>query len=258
MSSWREVHSLDNPLVRDIRALQRRPTAYRALGRIWIEGDHVVAAWRSRFTATTIVVVSEDRVRDEATQEVLRAAAQVVVVPSAVFARLSDLPSPAGIGLLMEVPCDGAIDPKQPSVILDRLQDTGNVGSILRSAAAFGYSQIVALRGTAALWSPKCLRSAAGAHASLKLMEEQDLDVLRALQWPLLVTSSHAAVGLHEGKYTQPVNWVFSHEGQGVSEALMQLSCAQVRIEHTAGQESLNVAAAAAICLYATRRAGQQ
>lgn len=253
MSSYREVRSLDNPLVREIRALQRHPTAYRTVGRIWLEGEHVVQAWRDRFSDTTIAVVIEERAQDTQLREFLGSVGQVVVVPRALFFRFSDMQSPSGLGLLLEVPLGRKIDFDRPSVILDRLQDTGNVGSIIRSAAAFGYTQLIALRDTAALWSPKCLRAAAGAHANLNLIEEQDPEDLRNLRWPLLSTSSHAGASLDTWERGKPANWVFSHEGQGVSEVLRDLSHHQIRIEHTAGQESLNVAAAAAICLYASR-----
>jgi hypothetical protein len=78
-----------------------------------------------------------------------------------------------------------------PTVVLDRVQDAGNVGSILRSAGAFGFRQVVALKGTAALWSPKVLRAGMGAHFGLHLIEGADAGALDALNVPLAVTSSH-------------------------------------------------------------------
>jgi TrmH family RNA methyltransferase len=135
-------------------------------------------------------------------------------------------------------------------VILDRLQDAGNVGSILRSAAAFGVTQVLALRGTAALWSPKVLRAAMGAHFALQLheaMAEQDLWPLRL---PWVATSSHATAVLHEAKLPRPCAWVFGHEGQGVSAELAARCTLTLRIAQPGGEESLNVAAAAAICLH--------
>ena len=253
MMAPREVRSLDNPLVRDIRALQRHPTGYRSLGRVWLEGDHVLEAWCSRWSGMATAVVSDRHVDSLQNQKILGSVTDVVVVPQDLFSKLSDLPSPSGIGVLMALAPTRGIDPEQPSVVIDRLQDTGNVGSIIRSAAAFGYTQVIALRGSAALWSPKCLRSAAGAHASVRLVEEQDVSDLEVLRWPLCVTSSHGGHGLHDSDLTLPVNWVFSHEGQGVSPPLQRLSQRQICIEHTGGQESLNVAAAAAICLYVAR-----
>jgi hypothetical protein len=84
--------------------------------------------------------------------------------------------------------------------VLDRLQDAGNVGSILRSAAAFGFTQVVALKGTAALWAPKVLRAGMGAHFGLQLIEGVDAEVLDALRVPLVATSSHRGDWLHKAE----------------------------------------------------------
>jgi TrmH family RNA methyltransferase len=140
------------------------------------------------------------------------------------------------------------------------LQDAGNVGAILRCASAFGYRQVLAIKGTAALWSPKVLRSGMGAHFGLHLVEalsESDVAILRL---PLLTTSSHEGPFLHAllqaGDLPQKCAWVFGHEGQGVSASLMAMARHQVRIAQPGGEESLNVATAAAICLHASATAG--
>jgi TrmH family RNA methyltransferase len=137
-------------------------------------------------------------------------------------------------------------------VVLDRVQDAGNVGAILRSAAAFGFTQIAALTGTALLWSPKVLRAGMGAHFGLRLVEGLSADALQALQVPLLVTSSHAGQWLHQARLPWPCAWVLGHEGQGVSPAIAGRAAGQLRIAQPGGEESLNVAAAAAICLHAS------
>jgi RNA methyltransferase, TrmH family len=140
--------------------------------------------------------------------------------------------------------------------VLDRLQDAGNVGSVLRSAAAFGFGQVIALKGTAALWAPKVLRAGMGAHFGLRLVEGADLQALDALKVPLLATSSHGGQWLHEaqagGSLPYPCAWLMGHEGQGVSAELQQRATQLIRIVQPGGEESLNVAAAAAICLHAS------
>jgi TrmH family RNA methyltransferase len=138
------------------------------------------------------------------------------------------------------------------SVVLDRLQDAGNVGSILRSAAAMGFGQVLAIKGTAALWSPKVLRSGMGAHFSLNLVEGLSHNEIAAIGLPLLVTSSHEGDFLHRAELPWPCAWVLGHEGQGVAAALAKLAARSVRIAQPGGEESLNVAAAAAICLHAS------
>ena len=130
----------------------------------------------------------------------------------------------------------------------------GNVGSMLRSAAAFGVRQVLALKGTAALWSPKVLRAGMGAHFGLRLVENLEEAALADLAMPLLATSSHAAQAIHDTRLPWPCAWVLGHEGQGISRAL-QARCAQtLRIPQPGGEESLNVATAAAVCLYESVR----
>ena len=151
---------------------------------------------------------------------------------------------------------EGAVRPGHfggvATVVLDRVQDAGNVGSILRSASAFGFRQVAALKGSAALWAPKVLRAGMGAHFALDLVEGLALDDLHALDVPLLVTSSHAGDFLHRAALPWPCAWVLGHEGQGVSPALEAQAALRIRIAQPGGEESLNVAAAAAICLHAS------
>jgi len=128
------------------------------------------------------------------------------------------------------------------------------VGSILRSAAAFGVAQVLALKGTAALWSPKVLRAAMGAHFGLGLVEGLVLNDLDALQIALVGTSSHAKDLVHDVSLPHPCAWVLGHEGQGIDAQLLQRCSMLVRIPQPGGEESLNVVAAAAICLYESSR----
>ena len=143
-----------------------------------------------------------------------------------------------------------------PSVFLDRIQDAGNVGSILRSASAFGFTQVLARKGTAALWSPKVLRSGMGAHFGLHLVESVEPEHLKDLQIAWLSTSSHQGPFLHTLGATNPIpspcGWIFGHEGQGVSAEVAQLAHMTVRIAQPGGEESLNVASAAAVCMHAS------
>ena len=152
---------------------------------------------------------------------------------------------------MLDLPAAAPVQPRVASVILDRVQDAGNVGSILRSAGAFGFKQIIALKGTAALWSPKVLRAGMGAHFGLTLIEGVELDALDALQVPIVVTSSHQGELIQNLQAPHPCAWAMGHEGQGVCTELMQRASYFARIGQPGGEESLNVAAAA-ICLHAS------
>ena len=245
------VTSRDNPLLKDLRKLAQDGGAYRKLGRVWLEGDHLCRAARERGVRPAVAVFSETfwaRSRFDWAD----ASDRLVVVADDLLAGVSGLESPAPMGFVMDLPTRPALRADVATVVLDRLQDAGNVGSILRSAGAFGFGQVVALKGTAALWSPKVLRAGMGAHFGLRLIEALSPDELDALSVPLVVTSSHGGDFLHRAALPWPCAWVLGHEGQGVSPALEARAALRIRIAQPGGEESLNVAAAAAICLHAS------
>ncbi len=246
------LRSRDNPWLKDLRRLAQDPGAYRKLGRIWLEGDHLCRAARERGVRPAAVLLAESFWAGPNGPQWVDAAARTLVVADALWAGLSTLESPAPLGFVVDLPEAPALLPDAPTVVLDRLQDAGNVGSILRSAAAFGFVQVVALKGTAALWSPKVLRAGMGAHFGLRLIEGVDAGALDALALPLLATSSHEGEWLHEARLPHPCAWLLGHEGQGVSPALAARATGHIRIAQPGGEESLNVAAAAAICLHAS------
>ncbi len=178
--------------------------------------------------------------------------AQCLVLADKLYDAVSTVEN--GVGLFFLVATPEPVPPKvlkESAVLLDGLQDPGNLGSILRSAAAAGVKQVFCAPGTAAAWSPKVLRAGMGAHFVLDIFENVDLVSLCAgSRIPLLATSSHAAQTLYECDLSGPVAWLLGHEGQGVSPALQEAATQEVVIPHLGEMESLNVAAAAAVCLF--------
>lgn len=239
------VRSAANAQYKAVRQLAQDSTAWRRQGRIWLEGDHLCRAALARGIQPELAVYAQSCL-------VRLGASRALVLDDALFRSLSALESPAAMGFVVALSQPPALDTRAPTVVLDRLQDAGNVGSVLRSAAAFGFRQVIALKGTAALWSPKVLRAGMGAHFALHLFDAQDESVLDGLQVPLLATSSHGGVLLHESRLPWPCAWMLGHEGQGLSASLASRAGLQVRIAQPGGEESLNVAAAAAVCLHAS------
>ncbi len=248
------ITSRDNPALVRLRKLAADASGYRKTGSLWIEGDHLLRAALQRGWQPALVVLTEAALQDPQLAALAESAPRALVVPVALFKALSGLESPAQIGAELTLPSQPDIDPAAASVVLDRLQDAGNVGAILRSAAALGFRQVLALKGTAALWSPKVVRAGMGAHFGLRLVEGLAADDLAVLSVPLVATSSHDSQPLHRVKLPAPCAWVLGHEGQGVSPALMARCALRVGIPQPGGEESLNVAAAAAICLYESAR----
>ncbi|MBS0293967.1 MAG: RNA methyltransferase [Proteobacteria bacterium] len=248
------IHSRDNALLKDLRRLSQDSTAYRKQGRVWLEGDHLCSAALARGQRPAMAVFSES-FWPLAPIQYTQSAPKNIVVSDVLWRDISGLESPARMGFVLALPADQGLDAQAPTVVLDRLQDAGNVGSILRSASAFGFTQIAALKGTAALWSVKVLRAGMGAHFALRLVEGLELADIDGLAVPLLATSSHQGDWLHHARLPWPCGWIMGHEGQGVSAALQQRACQHIRIAQPGGEESLNVGAAAAICLHASAAA---
>lgn len=246
-----EISSRDNAFVKELRRLSRESGMYRKLGHVWLEGDHLCRAALTRGLKPKVAVFSRS-FWPETPVEWAQAASKVVVIDDALFADISGLESPARMGYVMPWAANIDLRPDAATIVLDRVQDAGNVGSILRSASAFGFKQVVAMKGTAALWSQKVLRAGMGAHFALHLVEGVEPSALQALNVPLLVTSSHRGDLIHESNLPWPCAWAMGHEGQGVGEAVEALATQHVRIAQPGGEESLNVGAAAAICLHAS------
>lgn len=280
MSITQLITSRENPLVQRLRKHAQDPSAYRKLGEVWLEGDHLCSACLARGVPVPLAVIADTAWlgkhgmaagHDELARklsDLARRADKVVVVPQALWKTFSGLESHAHLGFLLARSEGGKAGQAGPAtgvgirsgrrtVVLDRVQDAGNVGSILRSASAMGFEQVVALKGTAALWSPKVLRAGMGAHFALHLVEQVALDELDALAVPLVATSSHTDQMLPSAPLPDPCAWVMGHEGQGVAEAIMARCLMKVAIPQPGGEESLNVAAAAAVCLYESLRRRQ-
>lgn len=170
---------------------------------------------------------------------------------------LSDFNSNQGVLFIVQPKVDTLpMRIKESVVVLDRIQDPGNVGTLLRTCAAAGIKRVFATTGTATLWSPRVLRSGQGAHFVLRLHEQADLEAMIAtLEIALVVTSLTEAQDLFATELPDHCAWVFGNEGQGVDAGLLKRAKLRVKIAHDlTGAESLNVTAAAAICLFEQRR----
>jgi TrmH family RNA methyltransferase len=249
------ITSKDNPWFKQLRQLATDNTAYRLQQRVWLEGDHLCQAAVDRGHRLAEVVMS-DAVDAQVIAKWSGQSDDLTLLPDKLMNALISLPSPAWMGAVLTLTSAVDMRADQSSVVLDRLQDPGNAGSILRSAAAFGFTQVITTPGTVAMWSAKVVRSAMGAHFGVNLFESVSLDELATLNLPVLITSSHQGDFLHDLVQRQqlptPCIWVLGHEGQGVDPRWTARAVQQVRIAQPGGEESLNVAAAAAICLHAS------
>lgn len=252
----KSITSRDNPLYKELKQLATSSQARRKAGRTLLDGVHLCEVYLEQAGAPVLCVVSESsRKLQEVAVLLERCEARhvpCVMLPDSLYQAVSQVENGVGVLFLVETPKEEI--PRQLSVsavLLDNLQDPGNMGSILRSAAAAGIGHVFCSKGTVFAWSPKVLRAGMGAHFLLRIHENVDLHSLLAdASVPVLATSSHASQRVFDMDLNRPVAWMFGHEGQGVSAELLSGATHQVAIPHLGKVESLNVAASAAICFF--------
>jgi len=265
------ITSKENPLFKEIRLLQaagpKGQKARIARGQALLEGVHLVQTWVGD-PALKVLLTSEIGLKNieisQAIYEHLEISpdTKVFQLDSALWDLLSELVNAPHIAGLLDIPQSCLTPPQSIAtlegdvLILDRVQDAGNVGSILRTAAAVGFTKVLTLSGCAHLWSSKVLRAGMGAHRLLDLYEGWSTQqLLSAITAPILATSANAELDLYDLKneLLHPVAWVMGSEGQGVSEDILA-QAKRVSISMDPRVESLNVSTAAAICLFETMR----
>ncbi|KQX98335.1 RNA methyltransferase [Massilia sp. Root133] len=249
----KSVTSRDNPFYKELKHLAGSSQALRKAGRSLLDGVHLCQAYLDLVGQPVHCIVSEGALANpEVAAIVDRVTAPATSLPDALFGALSQVEH--GIHLLFLVETPRPVRPDalvQSAVLLDGVQDPGNAGSILRSAGAAGIRQVYCSPGTASCWSPKVLRAAMGAHFVLEIFENVDLaDLIRKAGVPVLATSGYASERIYDVDLSRPAAWLLGHEGQGVSDALLNLATHRVVIPHAGAVESLNVAACAAVCFF--------
>ncbi|OZI49722.1 TrmH family RNA methyltransferase [Bordetella genomosp. 4] len=258
----KHIASRDNPQFKQLQRLAQH--AGRRGENAILEGVHLCQAWLASSTTPALAVFDADRL-DRPELSALLAAVQAVLPERQILALTPQLLKhletvETGQGVLF------IVDPPSPTlpvrldesmVWLDRVQDPGNVGTILRICAAAGVSRVLLSPGCAAAWSPKVLRGGQGAHFALSIHEQVDLMAcVDRLDVPLAVTTLENAQELYATALPKACAWVFGHEGQGVSSDLQSVATLRVRIDHAPLVESLNVGVATALCLFEQRRQG--
>jgi RNA methyltransferase, TrmH family len=223
----------------------------RSERRLVIEGPHLLAAALQAGVKPIALFGTEAALaKPELASLVRQSKVAPVMLSATIFDGIVDAETPPGIAAEIPFP-----QMKRPgaAVFLEGVQDPGNVGAIVRSAAAFGGGSVVLDRQCADPWSAKVLRAAMGGHFSVRIHPVDDLAAAVAgFKGRVLCATAHGGLTLREVVFTEEVGWLFGAEGAGVSPRLEALAAERVAIPMAPGTESLNVAAAAAICLYET------
>ena len=254
------ITSDKNASVKLVKSLLTQARQRKKQGQTILEGIHLIdAALRSDYPFVQILLSESARSHAEVQQVLTRLPTYtpIMTLSDSLYESIRSLGTGIDIMALINVPVPSLTMIAEDCLILNDVQDSGNVGTLLRTAAAVGIRNILCTAATAQAWSPKTLRAGMGAQFALSIYEGLSIQaILDHVQAPLLATSSHTDTVIYEHNLSAPVAWIMGHEGRGVSNELMQ--CATpIALPQPNGQESLNVAIAGSLCLYETLRQRQ-
>lgn len=261
MSAVKHLSSRDNQLVKHLHGLASSGRERRKTGETLLDGAHLLAAALDAGLEIKSIVVSESgHAKPEVAGLLDRATdTPLICLPDPLFAHVSPVETPSGLLALIDMPRAATPASFAGSVILlEGVQDAGNLGTILRTAAAAGVGFALLTEGCAQAWSPKVLRAGMGAHFAMRIIERVDAaQAVARFSGEVLATGlGGGATALFECDLRGPIMWLFGAEGGGLSDAVQRLATARVSIPMPGRVESLNVAAAAAICLFEQVRQG--
>jgi TrmH family RNA methyltransferase len=249
------ITSRQNPRLREVARLVASARDRRRAGKCVLEGEHLIGVHADRLGAPEVLVIAEDCLARPGIQSLAsRFDARALLVPAALFADLATLPAGVGVLALIDVPQPGTRPPADFCLLLEDVQDPGNVGSMLRSAAAAGVTQVYLSRHCAFAWSPKVLRAGQGAQFHLDIHEDVDLPAWAAAyaesRGSVVAAIASGGSSLYAATLRGRVALAIGNEGSGLSPTLRAAATHRVTIPMPGGIESLNAAAAAAVCLF--------
>jgi TrmH family RNA methyltransferase len=249
--TFKHITSRDNNLFKQLKKLADSSRERRKTGETLLDGVHLVEGYFQHFGEPTLLVIPEGESSNEATG-LLQALVDVptVMFPTLMFSELTPVASPTGILALVKIPQLALPSTVDFALLLEDIQDPGNLGSMLRTAAAAGVDAVYLSTGCTDAWSPKALRGGQGAHYVLPIVERVDLrEWMQGFAGQTLATVMRGE-SLYEQDLTGPTAFMIGNEGTGLSAGLIEAAGKQVNIPIADGIESLNAAAASAICLF--------
>ena len=245
------IQSRDNAFFKSLKRLAESGRERRKTGLTLLDGLHLVKAYEAAGGQLETLVVTESAINVGEIAAHLEGR-EIVVLADVLMRELGLVDTPSGLLAVAKMPTRSQPpDLEKDAVLLDGVQDPGNVGTLLRTAAAAGIKQVLLSPGCAAAGSPKVLRAGQGAHFVLNIHEDVDLaGFVDGYHGTTAVTCLDGASSLYEADWQGPLAWIFGAEGLGVRPELINAARLRIKIPMPGAVESLNVAAAAAICLF--------
>ncbi len=250
----KRIASRYNAFFKELKRLAHAGRKRQQSGRTLLDGVHLITAYEEALGPVEHLIVDESALNKDEIAALI-AGRDVCLLAEALFREIGVVESPAGVMAVVPIPEPPPVDFATDTLLLDGVQDPGNVGTMLRTAAAAGFRQILLSGDCAAAWSPKVLRAGQGAHFVASIVEDADLlEFFSGFQGTTAVTQLQDATSLYDVRLEGTIAWVFGSEGRGVRPEISAAARVKVKIPMPGAVESLNVAAASAICLFETIR----
>jgi RNA methyltransferase, TrmH family len=257
--SFKHIISRDNPVFKQLKKLADNSRERRSEGQTLLDGVHLIEAYMDTFGEPVMIIIPEGKSSIEATGLIQNLTEiSTIMLPTLMFAELTPVASATGILALVKIP--QLLAPEQPSfaLMLEEIQDPGNLGSMLRTAAAAGVEAVYLSASCTDAWSPKALRGGQGAQFVLPIVERANL----IAELENFNGNSYATTMQGESLYAQDLTlataFVIGNEGAGLRKQTLAAADKRITIPMTESQfgsvESLNAGAAAAICLFERKR----
>ena len=247
----KHLTSRDNALFKTLKKLNDTARERKIAKQTLLDGVHLIESYMAQYGEPKLLIIPEGKSSREAVGLLQQADDdKLVMFPTLMFAELTPVTSSTGILALVDIPEISTPDSLPFVLLLEDIQDPGNLGAILRTAAAAGVSMVVCSKGCTDVWSPKCLRGAQGAHFVLPIHEDVDLvNFAKGFTGQVLATSLQGD-SIYALDLTGPTALIIGNEGAGISPSLMHVATRKISIPMTNAVESLNAAVAAAVFMY--------
>jgi RNA methyltransferase, TrmH family len=253
--SFKHIISRDNPIFKQLKKLADNARERRSEGKTLLDGVHLIEDYLHTFGEPELVIIPEGKSSLEATN-LMQTLADVntIMLPTLMFAELTPVVSSTGILALVKTPHFNPPETIEFALMLEDIQDPGNLGSMLRTALGAGVEAVYLSKGCTDAWSPKALRGGQGAQFHLPLIEGVDLlEAMQNFAGKTYATTMNGS-SIYAQSFTQPSAFIIGNEGAGLSQKVLNAASVQISIPIHKNLESLNAGAATAICLFERAR----
>ena len=257
--SFKHITSRDNPIFKQLKRLAESSRERRKEGKTLLDGAHLVNDYMQAFGEPLQLIIAEGQSSREVTGMIQDLSeVPTIMVTTLMFAELSPVVSPTGLVAMVNTPTIPPPEKIDFALMLEDIQDPGNLGSLFRSAAAAGVNIVYLSQGCAEAWSPKALRGGQGAQFRLPIMERADLiaeiQAFKQAQNGQVLATTMQGESLFQQDLKTSTAFIMGNEGAGLSPSIIDASTRRVSVPMKDSVESLNVTSAASVCLFETFR----